>query len=123
MSKIKLLLDVIADVQHLGESLTAYANALTASDKLEDNDFKQIYPPEETEISTKLEEETVPDNQPEPEKEIAIEEVRALLGEKMRAGYSTKVKALLAKYGAEKLSKIDKSKYSALLKEAEAIGS
>lgn len=123
MSQIKLLLDVIADVQHLGESLTAYANALTASDKLEDNDFKQIYPPEETEISTKLEEETIPDNQPETEKEIAIEEVRAVLGEKMRAGYSTEIKALLAKYGAEKLSKIDKSKYSALLKEAEAIGS
>jgi hypothetical protein len=123
MSKIKLLLDVIVDVQHLGESLTAYANALTASDKLEDNDFKQIYPPEETEISTKPEEDTIPDNQPETEKEIAIEEVRAVLGEKMRNGYSAEAKALLMKHGADKLSKIKESEYAALLKEAEAIGS
>lgn len=30
MSQIKLLLDIIADVRHLGDSLEAYAEALTA---------------------------------------------------------------------------------------------
>lgn len=45
MSQIKLLLDIIADVRHLGDSLEAYAEALTASDKLNPNDFEQIYPP------------------------------------------------------------------------------
>lgn len=34
MSQIKLLLDVISDVRSLGDSLQAYADALTASDKL-----------------------------------------------------------------------------------------
>ncbi len=35
MSQIKLLLDVISDIHRLGDSLQAYADALTASDKLE----------------------------------------------------------------------------------------
>ena len=47
MSQIKLLLDIIADVRHLGDSLEAYAEALTASDKLDPDDFEQIYPPVE----------------------------------------------------------------------------
>lgn len=45
MSQIKLLLAIIADVRHLGDSLEAYAEALTASDKLNPDDFEQIYPP------------------------------------------------------------------------------
>ncbi len=48
-----MLLDIIADVHHLGDSLEAYAEALTASDKLNLDDFKQIYPP--VEDQTKVE--------------------------------------------------------------------
>ena len=44
MSQIKLLLDVISDVRSLGDSLQAYADALTISDKLEVEGFEQIYP-------------------------------------------------------------------------------
>ncbi len=47
MSQIKLLLDVISDVRSLGDSLQAYADALTVSDKLEVEGFEQIYPPAE----------------------------------------------------------------------------
>lgn len=82
MSQIKLLLDIIADVRHLGDSLEAYAEALTASNKLNPDDFEQIYPPmdESTEV------ETTPEA--EPPKEITLPEVRAVLANKSRAGFT-----------------------------------
>lgn len=112
MSQIKLLLDIIADVRHLGESLEAYAEALTASDKMNPNDFEQIYPP--------MEEQTTPET--EPPKEITLSEARAVLANKSRAGFTNEVKQLLIKHGAEKLSGIAESEYAALMKEAENLG-
>ena len=48
MSQIKLLLDIISDVRSLGDSLQAYADALTTSDKIGDlNDYEEIYTPPE----------------------------------------------------------------------------
>lgn len=113
MSQIKLLLDIIADVRHLGDSLEAYAEALTASDKLNPDDFEQIYPP--------VEEQVTPEE--EQHKEITLPEVRAVLANKSRAGFTNEVKQLLIKHGAEKLSGIAESEYAALMKEAENIGS
>ena len=43
MSQIKLLLDIISDVRNLGDSLQAYADALTASKVIGDlNDYEEI---------------------------------------------------------------------------------
>ena len=48
MSQIKLLLDIISDVRSLGDSLQAYADALTTSEKIGDlNDYEEIYTPPE----------------------------------------------------------------------------
>lgn len=57
-----------------------------------------------------------------PQKQLALEEVRAVLAEKSRAGFTKEVKALLIKHGADKLSEIDPAKYEALLEEAEVLG-
>ena len=51
-----------------------------------------------------------------------LEEVRAVLAKLSVAGHSAAVKALIAKFGAEKLSDIVPEQYAALLKEAEHIG-
>ena len=51
-----------------------------------------------------------------------LDEVRAALAEKSRAGYTADVKALIAKYGVDKLSDVDPANYAALLKDAEVIG-
>lgn len=56
------------------------------------------------------------------EKTIALESVRAVLAEKSRAGHTAKVRELLKKHGAEKLSDINPSEYPALLAEAEELG-
>ena len=54
--------------------------------------------------------------------ELKLEDVRAVLAEKSRAGHTAEVRALLKKYGAAKLSAVDPAKYEALLQDAEVIG-
>lgn len=64
-----------------------------------------------------------PPETPAPEeKAIPLEEVRAVLAEKSRDGHTAKIRELLQKYGADKLSEINASDYPALLAEAEVLG-
>jgi uncharacterized coiled-coil protein SlyX len=58
---------------------------------------------------------------PAAEQALTLEEVRAVLAEKSRAGHTAKIRSLLQKYGADKLSKIDPSNYKALLADAEVL--
>ena len=93
MSRVKLLLDVIENIRSLSESLSILADAIA------DNNAK-----------------------PEDEKPLTLENVRAVLADKSRDGYSSEVKELLKKHGADKLSEINPSEYTAVKNEAEAIG-
>jgi len=54
--------------------------------------------------------------------QLKLEDVRAVLAEKSRAGHTAEVRALLKKHGADKLSEIDPAKYEALIQDAEVIG-
>ena len=54
--------------------------------------------------------------------ELMLEDVRAVLAEKSRAGHTAEVRALLKKYGAAKLSEINPANYEALMRDAEVIG-
>jgi hypothetical protein len=58
----------------------------------------------------------------EPKPEVKLEDVRAVLAEKSRAGHTAEVRTLLQKYGAEKLSAVDPTNYETLMKDAEVIG-
>ena len=62
--------------------------------------------------------------EPEPsaEKELTLEEVRTVLADKSRAGFTEQVKELLKKHGADKLSAVDPAKYKALLADAGVLG-
>ncbi len=53
-----------------------------------------------------------------PKSEIKLEEVRKVLAEMSKRGKTAEVKALLQKYGAEKLSEVNPKDYAELLKEA-----
>ena len=55
--------------------------------------------------------------EPEPKKELKLEDVRKVLAERSRAGYT----ALLHKYGASKLSAVDPKDYEALLFDVEGL--
>lgn len=62
-----------------------------------------------------------PEKPKEEKKSVTLEEVRAVLAEKSRSGKTAEVKELLKKFGANKLSELDASKYDELLKETEGI--
>lgn len=95
MSKTKLLLDVVSDIRSLADSLEAIAGAaMDAGSTSAENP--------ETEAP-----------------EITLEQVRAVLSEKSYAGLTDQVKALIAKYGANKLSGVDPKYYKDLLSDAE----
>lgn len=99
MSKAKLLLAVAEDLRSLADSVQAVADAMLPNEPTVDA------------------EPTVP----APQKELTLEEVRAVLGEKSRAGFTAEIQALLQKYGASKLSGIDPKHYAALLKDVEVL--
>ena len=58
-----------------------------------------------------------------PEKKpFTLEDVRAALLEKRKAGFKDEIKALLIRHGADRLTEIDPSEYDAMMEEAEGIG-
>lgn len=59
---------------------------------------------------------------PAPEKTYSFEEVRAILAEKSRDGFTAQIRDLLQKYGATKLSEVDPTRYGGLVADAEVLG-
>ena len=122
MSKIKLLLDVVSDLRSLADSLQAVADAVAQGGQEQPDqttEEKLSQKPEKKSVAKKAE---LPAETPAPEtKPLTLEQVRAALAEKSRAGHTAEVKALLIKHGADKLSDIDPAEYPALLAEAEVL--
>ena len=73
-------------------------------------------------FNSDAEEAPVTEAQLEKKPELTLEQVRAVLADKSRAGHTAAVRDLLQKYGAAKLSQVDPKHYEALLKDAEVIG-
>ena len=57
----------------------------------------------------------------EPEPVLAFEDVRAILADKSREGFTAQIRELLQKYGANKLSEVDPAHYKALIKDVEGL--
>ena len=128
MGKVKLLLDVIGDLRSLADSLQAVADAVADSGAAE-AEMTTTKEPEETgkagrtgksAKNTAKKDAKAAKQEPE-EKPLTLEEVRAVLAEKSRAGHTEEVRELLNKHGADKLSEIDPAEYAALLAEAEVL--
>ena len=107
MSRIKLLLDVVSDMESLTESLRTLANAI-ASDEPSAESEENPSTPEVKEAKPAA-------------KTISVEDVRAVLTPISQSGKTAQVKALLTKYGASRLSDIDPSEYESLLADAEVL--
>lgn len=83
------------------------------------NTFETIYDPETDEPQAEA-----PKEQPTPKNEestVTFMQLRSRLSEISRSGHTQKVKELIAKYGAEKLSDLAESDYAAVLTEAEGL--
>ncbi len=127
MGKVKLLLDVIGDLRSLADSLQAVADAVADSEAAE-TELTTTKEPEKAGKTGKAaakntaKKDAKPAAKQEPEeKPLTLEEVRAVLAEKSRAGHTEEVRELLNKHGADKLSEIDPAEYAALLAEAEVL--
>lgn len=70
------------------------------------------------------EEETTTSEEPkvEQQKELKLEDVRAVLATKAKDGFKNEVRVLLNKYGAESLSALATEHYAVVLEEAGGIG-
>lgn len=116
MSKMKLLLDVVSDLRSLADSLQAVADAVAQGGQEQPDQTTEEKPAQEPEKKTAAKKEEKAEPKP-----LTLEQVRAALAEKSRAGHTSEVKALLIKHGADKLSDIDPAEYPALLAEAEVL--
>ena len=104
MSKMGELDLCVSELRSVAQSLNTVADSLTSL-------FSGSQP------RTSVQPESKPTSKP-----LTLEEVRAVLAEKSRNGHTAKIRELLEKHGAAKLSEIDPKKYDALLAEAEVLG-
>ena len=104
MSRIKLLLDVVDGMRSLADSLQTIADAIAGDNAV---------PEQETRVTEATAAPTA--------KAVTLEQVRAVLAEKSHDGFTEDVRALLVKYGAQKLSAIDPRHYADLMRDAEEL--
>lgn len=107
MSRVKLLLDVADDLRNLSESIRTVCDAMT-SDSQPKAETKTDEKPVKTEKAEK------PD--------VTLKQVRGVLAEKSRDGFTVEVRNIIKRHGADRLSEVDPSQFAAVLKEAEALG-
>lgn len=96
MTKEQILQKITDDLSALNESVAALKQAL--------------------EIGTE------PKSEAPVEPKITLEQVRGILADKSRCGYTAEVRVLITGYGVERLSEIDPAHYGELLRKAEGIG-
>ena len=113
---------MVSDLRSLADSLQAVADAAIQGGPEHPDQSPEEQPVQKPEKKTAAKEAEPPAKAPAPDaKPLTLEQVRAVLAEKSRAGHTSEVKALLIKHGADKLSDIEPAEYPALLAEAEVL--
>lgn len=97
MSKTKLLKQVVDDLKQLVSSLEELSESLSQS---------------ESPVHVVIKDTPV----------VTLEDVRAVLAEKSRLGFTKDIKQIITDLGASKLSDVKESDYVSLLKKAEVLG-
>ena len=106
MSKLSELSQVLDELVSCGEGMIRAANAL-----------REMYTAEEPHVSH---EETTP-VETAVAKTYSFTDVRKAFSAKSHAGFTDQVKAVISKYGADKLSAVKEEDYPALMADLEAI--
>ena len=114
MGKVSELSALTDELRKCGEALVGIADGLTEL-------FSSSEQPEEKPAKKAAVKKEAKADVPE-EKPMTLEDVRAVLADKSRQGFTSEVKDLLRKHGADKLSEINPAEYKALLADSEVIG-
>lgn len=107
MSKMSQLSQQLDELVRCGEALIGVAESL-----------RELFSGEEA----SAEAEPVNAGSAVEKKAYTLEDVRTILAEKSREGFTEEVKAVIAKRGAKKLSGIDPADYEAIVAEVEGLG-
>ena len=91
-------MEIKEDAENLASSIGALLTALESDEEL----------PKEEKVKQE-------------EKTYEIEDVRKILADKSRLGHTAKIRELLEKYGAKKLSEIEPSNYKGLVADVEKL--
>ena len=125
MSKMSQLLEQLDELCRCGEALIGIAESLKEmfSGEGETEPAEVETKPAAGKSKTKAakEAEPVKDPKPEEEKPLTLEDVRTILAEKSRNGFTEQVREIIAKHGARKLSEIDPGEYAAVVAEVEVL--
>lgn len=105
MSKIKVFKQVIDDLKNLTGSMEELYQVL------EHNDTSETSKQETKPVVDKGESKT-----------ITLEDVRAVLAEKSRLGFTKEIKQIITDLGAIKLSDVNEKDYRVLIEKAEVLG-
>lgn len=125
MSKMSQLLEQLDELCRCGEALIGIAESLkemfSGGDEAEPE--KAEAKPAAGKSKTKAAKEVEPVKNPDPaeEKPLTLEDVRTILAEKSRNGFTEQVREIIAKHGARKLSEIDPGEYAAVVAEVEVL--
>lgn len=128
MSKMSQLAAELDELRHCGEILIGISDTLremfSGGEETEEAKEVPAAKPKGKAKTAKVvpEQEQVPEKPVELEKQLTLTDVRAVLAEKSRAGFTEEVKALIAKHGADRLSEVPETEYAALLADAEVLG-
>lgn len=126
MSKMSELAAELQELRRCGETLIGISDTLcrmfSEADERQEKPEKAAAKPKGKAAKEAEPKEQAGASPKEPEKKLTLADVRAVLAEKSRAGYTQEVKAIIEKHGADKLSDVDESEYAALLADAEVLG-
>lgn len=98
MHSNELIIEIVNNLRQLAKSIEDLIGVMNADNEDKKSDVEQV--------------------KVEP---ITLEQVRAVLAEKSQSGKQPEVKALILKFGANKLTDINPSCYEELLKEAKVL--
>lgn len=105
--KKKAIEDLYKELKECGLRLAAIADALLENETTSNEETKVV--------------ESEPVKATDIEKKYTLEEVRAILSAKSKAGFREEVKALITKHGSDNLTKLDPNEYIPLVQEVEAL--
>jgi len=119
MSKMSQLSEQLDELCRCGEALIGVANSLREMFSGEEMPEKAETAPAAEKPKAKAKKE--PEPVKEEKKALTLEDVRTILAEKSRAGFTEQVREIIAKHGAKKLSEINPSEYDAVIAEVEVL--
>ena len=126
MEKMESLRAGVAEMRSVAQRLNQWADDLEASFRDSETDASEVSASGSGSAEAKKEASkqtgTEPEAAPEKGKTLTLPEVRAILADKVAAGFGTQVKAMIESYGAVSLKGVPAEKYGELLAAAGALG-